>query len=238
MRFINSNAENSNYSSLQQSTFEKHEHSENPDLSPGRQSILKILKMRGETSLSRLSEILGVSKMAVLKHMSKLEDAGLVQRRAVHKGDLGRPEHTYRLTPEGSELFPKAFSEIAMCALSFIEQTHGRGEVTQMLRKRQKELFEKYNEKIEGAPLAEKVNMLATLRDKDGYMAESRSLGRSSFEILEHNCPIAALAEKYGETCTTEKELFELLLQTEVIVSHRVVAGDPVCRFLIRKKQE
>lgn len=197
---------------------------------------MRILKVRGETSLSKLSEILGVSKMAVLKHTSKLEDAGLVQRRAVHNGDLGRPEHTYRLTPEGSELFPKAYSEIAMCALSFMEETHGRGEITQMLRKRQKELFDKYNENIEGAPLEEKVKILATLRDKEGYMAESRSLGRSSFEILEHNCPIAALAEKFGETCTTEKELFELLLQTKVVVSHRVVAGDPVCRFLVRKR--
>jgi DeoR family suf operon transcriptional repressor len=193
--------------------------------------------MRGETSLSKLSEVLGVSKMAVLKHASKLEDAGLVQRRALHKGGLGRPEHLYKLTPEGLELFPKAFSEIALCAFSFIEQMHGREEVTQMLRKRQKELFEKYNEKIEGATLPDKVNILARLRDKDGYMAESRSLGKSSFEILEHNCPIAALAEKYGETCSTEKELFELLLQTKVVVSHRVVSGDPVCRFLVRKNK-
>ncbi|MHB8566268.1 MAG: helix-turn-helix transcriptional regulator [Nitrososphaerales archaeon] len=176
----------------------------NSGLSPGEQSILKLLKVHGDTSLGELADILGVSKMAVLKHVSRLEDAGLVQRRAVHDGDLGRPEHIYKLTSEGAELFPRAYSDIALCAISFIEQMQGRDAVTQMLRKRQKELFEKYNESIQGRPLGDRIKTLTQLRDKDGYMAESRSIGKSTFEILEHNCPIAALAEKYGETCVAE----------------------------------
>jgi len=207
-------------------------------LSPGKRSILKLLKIHGESSLAELAEILSVSKMAVLKHLTKLEDAGLVQRRAIHKGDLGRPVHRYKLTTEGTELFPRAYSDIALCALSFIEQRQGRAAVSQMLRIRQKELFEKYNDQVQGKTLPERVFNLTELRDKDGYMAQSRSLGRSTFEILEHNCPIAALAQKYNETCATETELFRLLLQTDVEVSHRVVAGDPVCRFLVKKKNK
>ena len=75
------------------------------------------------------------------------------------------------------------------------------------------------------------------MKEKAHSAISENAFGKSSFEILEHNCPIAALAEKYAETCSTEKELFELLLQTEVVVSHRVVSGDPVCRFLVRNKQ-
>jgi len=52
--------------------------------------------------------------------------------------------------------------------------------------------------------------------------------------MLEHNCPIMAVAETYPEACRVEREMFQKLLGADVETSHRVVAGDPVCRFLIR----
>jgi DeoR family transcriptional regulator, suf operon transcriptional repressor len=78
------------------------------------------------------------------------------------------------------------------------------------------------------------VEELARIRDEEGYMAEVQSRRSSDLVLLEHNCPILAIAEKYGEACDVERRLFRNLLGTDVLVSHRVVAGDPVCRFLVR----
>jgi len=55
-------------------------------------------------------------------------------------------------------------------------------------------------------------------------------------EMFEHNCPIMAVAETYPEACRVEREMFQNLLGADVETSHRVVAGDPVCRFLVRDR--
>ena len=207
--------------------------------SPGGLAILRLLKIRGETTLSDLARMTGVSKMGVLKHITRLEEEGLIERDSIHVGEKGRPEHAFRLTAKGNDSFPKAYTDIALCALSFIEQREGRGGVEKMLRLRQKELFDRYSKIIEDQPsLRERVSKLSELRDSEGYMATSRALRKASasYEILEHNCPILALASKYSEACFTETELFSMILKADVEVSHRAVVGDPVCRFVIKPK--
>lgn len=58
----------------------------------------------------------------------------------------------FRLTSQGNDLFPKAYTDIALCALSFIETTRGVSWIAKMLRMRQKELFERYSKLIEAQP--------------------------------------------------------------------------------------
>lgn len=65
-------------------------------------------------------------------------------------------------------------------------------------------------------------------------MASLKRPGKSTFELLEHNCPILTLAERYGEACDAEPSLFKNLLAANVAASHRGVAGDAVCRLWIK----
>ena len=69
-------------------------------------------------------------------------------------------------------------------------------------------------------------------------MAESRGTPGPGYELLEFNCPILAVAEEFGEACTVERELFERVLNADVETTHRVVAGNQVCRFLIRPREK
>src|SRR2546425_1216986 len=85
--------------------------------------------------------------------------------------------------------------------------------------------------------LAERVHQLTGLRDREGYMAEDHQAGPAKFEILEHNCPILAVAESYWEACTVENELFRKVLDANVETTHRVVAGENVCRFLVTPRR-
>ena len=43
---------------------------------------------------------------------------------------------------------------------------------------------------------------------------------------------------RFPEACEVERRMFESMLKAKVTTSHRVVAGDPVCRFLIRPRRE
>jgi len=90
---------------------------------------------------------------------------------------------------------------------------------------------------VDADSLAGRVEQLTVLRDQEGYMAEEKKAGPSKYEILEHNCPIVAIAENYWEACTVENEMFRKVLDANVETTHRVVAGANVCRFLITPKR-
>ncbi|EQD72347.1 transcriptional regulator, partial [mine drainage metagenome] len=143
----------------------------------------------------------------------------------------------FRLTPTAQRIFPAAYTQAALSAMSFIEKRQGRAAVGQMLEERADELRERHAPRLEGRDLPGRIRELSRIRDEEGYMSELKPPKAAGTELLEHNCPILAIAEKYGEACDVERRLFRNLLRANVAVSHRVVAGDPVCRFLIRSRE-
>ncbi|OLE76045.1 hypothetical protein AUG19_03720 [archaeon 13_1_20CM_2_54_9] len=199
------------------------------------QRVLLMLKRDGSLSLQSIAAKMRISKMGVHKHLIGLEERGLIER-FYERGGVGRPKLWFKLSDKSSSLFPKAYSDISVCALGFIERKLGREAVEQVLRERQNELYTRYSEKPAGKEGPDRVRELAKLRDQEGYMAEARRAGKLSMEILEHNCPILQIASTYQEACKTETQLFSRLLGTRVEATHRAAVGDSVCRFMIQPK--
>jgi predicted ArsR family transcriptional regulator len=197
--------------------------------------LLLLMKREGPTSLEDLASAVRVSKMAALKHMNAFEAKGLVQR-SFRSGGRGRPRVIFSLTSKASPLFPEAYVQMTEAALGFVEKKLGREAVEELLKQRTQELYVKHRGTMEGKDLRGRVEELVRIRDAGGYMADLGTARKDTFEMLEHNCPIYAVAQKYGEACAVEQDLFRKLLKADVDASHRVVAGDPVCRFLIRKR--
>ncbi|MHA2336288.1 MAG: helix-turn-helix transcriptional regulator [Candidatus Hodarchaeales archaeon] len=203
--------------------------------SSSKREILKILKKHRELDLKSLSEELNITKMGALKHINELEDQGFIDR-IIKKEGRGRPKHIFKLTDESADIFPRAYSNLTCFALEFIEENMGLEGVESALRKRGEQVKSEYEEKLKGKQLDEKVEVLTNLRDQEGYMATMSKTEGGNIELLEYNCPIFDVAQKYGSACVVEKELFENLLETEIETTHRVVNNDKVCRFLIKNK--
>ncbi len=201
-----------------------------------KREILLVLKREGQSDLQTLAERLHISKMAVHKHTQELEDRGMVQHIPI-RGATGRPRLSFQLAPGAQTLFPRAYAGVTCAALAYIEEKLGRKGVEEALRRRQTETLKTYRDLVVGETLPGRVHQLAELRDREGYMAEDHQAGPSKFEILEHNCPIIAIAENYWEACTVENELFRKVLNANVETTHRVVAGSNVCRFLVTPKR-
>ena len=81
-----------------------------------KRKILYFLKVVKQGGLKDLSNAMRVSRMAVHKHLSELQDRGLVERIEIRKG-VGRPTMQYSLTSNGKTAFPKSYGEIATHAL-------------------------------------------------------------------------------------------------------------------------
>jgi DeoR family suf operon transcriptional repressor len=198
-----------------------------------KKQILLTLKRSGSVSLGELARVLGISKMATLKHVTGLEARGLLERSS-RPGGRGRPRAFFNLSEGSKSLFPEAYTHMTLCALRFIEEKLGREAIVRLLEQRAQEVLDANRRRIPSEGLREKVSELAKIRDEGGYMAELGRSGKNTVEMLEHNCPIMAVAQEYPEACGIEREMFQKLLRADVETSHRVVAGDPVCRFLIR----
>jgi predicted ArsR family transcriptional regulator len=203
-----------------------------------KRKILYFLKVMRQAGLVDLSKVMKISRMAVHKHLSDLQDRGLVESIEIRYG-VGRPTMQYSLTSTGKTAFPKSYGEIATHALNYIEKKIGKNAVESVLRERQKELIEKYSVRMKDMEFDEKVRELAKIRDEEGYIAESKKyrIG-NSHTLLEYNCPIIMIAEKHWEACSIETELFEHVLDAEVEVTHRAAKGDSICKFLIKEKAE
>jgi len=201
-----------------------------------KRGILLLLKRHPDTSLEEVARELRVSKVAALGHLQKLESGGMVQR-SYQAGRVGRPRVLFRLSPGASSLFPQGYTEMSLFALEFIESRLGRNSVAELLSQRAVEVTDRHRARVGEGQLPQRVEALAQIRSEGGYMAEIGSRKRGSVELLEHNCPIFAIAGRYPEACETERRMFESLLRAKVEVSHRVVAGDGVCRFLVREKR-
>jgi predicted ArsR family transcriptional regulator len=208
-----------------------------PEFSEPKKNLLWHLKVLHEAGLEDLAKRMKISRMAVHKHLVALESRGLVESEKQRKG-VGRPRLIYRLTNRSGNVFPKTYGAMAMCALQFIDRNMGRKGVEKVLRERQSDLFNQYYERLRTKSLEERVEELAKIRDHEGYMAESKKLPSGKFVIMEYNCPVIQVAQEYWEACSTERELFEKLLDASVETTHRAAKGDLTCRFLIDPKSK
>ena len=208
-----------------------------PEFSEPKKKLLWHLKTLQEAGLDDLAKRMKISRMAVHKHLVALETRGLVESEKERKG-VGRPRLLYRLTDQSRNIFPKTYGAIAVCALQFIDRNMGRKGVEKVLRERQSDLFKQYYERLRNKNLESRVEELAKIRDHEGYMAEAKKLPSGKFVIMEYNCPVIQVAQEYWEACSTERELFEKLLDVSVETTHRAAKGDLTCRFLIDPKSK
>ena len=203
-----------------------------------KKKLLYYLKVMQQAGLEDLAAVMKISRMAVHKHLSALQQRDLVEA-IENRGRVGRPRMIYQLTSQSKTVFPKSYGAIATQALDFIEKNMGKEGVEKVLRERQSELFDQYYKRLRGMDFDRQVMELARIRDEEGYMAESKSelKGGKKHVLLEYNCPIIHIAEKHWEACLIETELFEKLLGAEIGTTHRAAKGDAVCKFMIKERK-
>jgi predicted ArsR family transcriptional regulator len=203
-----------------------------------KKKLLYYLKIMQQAGLEELSSAMKISRMAVHKHLTILQQRGLVEGIET-RGHVGRPKMVYQLTNQSKTIFPKSYSAIASHALDFIERNMGKEAVEKVLCERQSELFDQYYKRLKDLDFDKKVKELARIRDEEGYIAESKKLKSDGKHILlEYNCPIIYIAEKHWEACSTETELFENLLEAKIETTHRAAKGDLICKFAIKERKE
>ena len=199
-----------------------------------RRQILELLKRKGDMTAGQLAREIGITSMGVRQHLSGLERDDLVETRIVRQ-DRGRPAHYFGLTDEAERLFPVRYGQLAVELLEQIAETDGPEKVDGLFGLRTERLEAAYKLQMAGQPFAEQVRVLAEIRDREGYMAESHA-DDDEYILVEHHCPIYEIARRFPRVCQYEQELFERTLDAGVRRDEHKILGDDRCRYLVRKR--
>jgi DeoR family suf operon transcriptional repressor len=197
-----------------------------------RRSLLLQLKKRGDATADELAGQLDITANAVRQHLAALAADGLVAFRT-QRGTTGRPQHRYHLTDDGDLLFPRAYGSLTTELLEYVEDSDP-ALLNRIFERRAQRRLEETQARLAGKPFAARVAELARVLDEDGYLAEAFDAGDGTWRIVEHNCAILTVAQRYGHACSSELDFLRAALPDASVerVAH-LLAGAHVCAYLI-----
>lgn len=198
--------------------------------------ILQLLKMRASMTVGQLTDAMHISQMGVRQHLAILESEGLVEHYQEKQG-RGRPPHVYRLTDEANTLFPTAYASFAVGLMHEVAKFNGPGFINKVFRERMKSQLKAYQLRLKDKTLPERIKELAHIRDEEGYMARCDE-NEKDYILIEHNCPIAVIAEEYPHVCEIELALFRQSLGTKITREEHLMQGSHRCCYRIPKTSE
>jgi DeoR family suf operon transcriptional repressor len=205
------------------------------ELPATRRELLVNLRKQGEARAEGLAEQLDVTVSAVRQHLQSLAAADLVVHREERAGP-GRPRHVYRLAPAAEALFPRSYGELTVELLDYIGDEDPEL-VARAFERRRRARVERTRERLDGLSFDARVAEVARVLDEDGYLAEVERLDDAAggWRILEHNCAILAVAQRYGHACGSEIAfLREVLPDADVTRVSHILTGAHACAYEVR----
>lgn len=197
-----------------------------------RQSILHLLRHRGQMTATELSQELNIGAVGVRQHLALLERDGLVEVVGLRRS-IGRPSHLYTLTEEAERCFPKNYDQLALNVIGHIAQQGGSAAVVEAFASHRRTLMQMYAARMEGKSRIERVAELTRILNEQGHMCEYEQCTDGSYMISVHNCPLDCVAREYPQLCVQEMELFQELLGMPMIRDANIAEGDLQCRYYI-----
>jgi predicted ArsR family transcriptional regulator len=209
-----------------------------PGVAPNtREQILELLQRNGSgLTADILAHKLGISAVAVRKHLAALERDSLVMTE-LERRPMGRPTYLYRPTAIAQELFPNDYANLATAVLEMIRRMDGEHKIDELFQHRAEVLAAELATRVQGTTLQERLQQLAQVLEEQGYMPEIIKLqeGHEQYLLTEHHCPILQVAKAFQQACACELDVLLKLLQAKVERCDHRMTGHSHCSYLINR---
>jgi len=198
-----------------------------------RAQVVDLLRVQ-RRGVAELAGELGMSEVAVRRHLQVLERSGLVTGEPVRRDGPGRPGLHYGLTDKARRLFPDRSAEFASELLDYLEMAHGRSALRGFLRWRMERQGERYAAALENTPdPAARTAGLARLLSDDGFLAEVQPVtapdGATVLQLKQGHCAVKDVAKAHPELCAYEAALFQKILGTKISRRQTIAGGAGEC---------
>jgi predicted ArsR family transcriptional regulator len=198
-----------------------------------RREIVNILRTGGPLTVGELGERLGITHVAVRRHLTSLERDGLVTS-VQERLPMGRPTRVYSLTDSADDLFPKKYGALTLEILDFLNEAD-EAMIDKFFEARGQNFVAKYGPEVtQGSDLEERVSRLADVQMANGYLSNWEKEGTEELVLKEFNCPVHQVSRKYPQACHHELEFFKTVLGTDNVERVECIAkGGSCCRYVI-----
>jgi DeoR family suf operon transcriptional repressor len=190
------------------------------------------LKRSQRLTATELAAKLHASLNAVRHHLKELEAEGLVEYERERRG-VGAPAFAYRLSSTGEALFPRRYEETLLKVLEQVVEREGRHAAAAMLESQFDALARRLEPVLAGASGEERLELVTRALAEEGFMAEWQA-GDDGAALVEHNCAIRAVAERFPEICTAEERFLVTTLGAPVERRSHILDGCNACGYVVR----
>ena len=189
--------------------------------------ILGLLR-RSRQSITSLADALGLTDNAVRMHIAALHRDGIVDQVGTERDTGGKPARLYGLTPEGEDLFPKAYALVLGKLVEEIVRTQGRGRAVELLRAVGAQAV---GPAPRGANPKRRMEAAAQAFRDLGADAEVEK-AEKGWRLQAYGCPLSAVTAGHPELCELGKALVQEVVGEPV--TECCQRGDhPRCAFEI-----
>lgn len=204
-----------------------------------RDQIVHMLKVEGALTVGEMANRLGITEMAVRRHLNTLERDNYITA-SLQRQAMGRPTHIYSLSREAEHFFPKDYQSVTLDLLRDIKDMDGEEKVAHLFQRREERMYGEYSRQIKGDTLEDRLDEIMEIQNEKGYMVDwFKDEQTGEYILSEYNCPIADVAAEFNIACQCELNLFRRLLpDTEVFRTECKTEEGDKCRYVIRPKFE
>ncbi len=200
------------------------------------EAVLLYLKRQGELTVSDLCTLLGITSMAVRRHLAHLQKEGLVESRIIRQV-RGRPTYHFKLTGKAESFFPSGGSTLAVDLLEAVFEQAGHKGVMDLLNRRNQKRIARFKERFEGKTMRERVEAISAIFSEDGYMTEWEAVDGGNFIIYQRHCAVHDMANQFRQLCSMEPMMIEALVGVKVTREKYILRDDPLCAYVIHANE-
>jgi predicted ArsR family transcriptional regulator len=191
----------------------------------------------GPVTATTLAASLGLTAAAVRRHLDAMLADGHIEVRTPSAGPRrrGRPAKAFVLTDAGHASPTTTYDDLAVSALRYLAERHGRGAVRAFAAERVADLEQRYAARVRsaGEDPGRRAEELARALSSDGYAASTRPVGpstpRQALQLCQGHCPVQHVASEFPELCEAEADAFSRLLGVHVRRLATLAHGEHVC---------
>lgn len=213
-----------------------------------RTRVARLVGQEGPITVSCLAERLGLTPAAVRRHLDAMLAGGVVEAReiaavAAGRRGRGRPAKAFVLTEAGHASLSSDYDDLAVQALRFLADEHGRSAVEQFATRRFADLERRVAPAVQraGQDRQARARALAAALNDEGYAASTRPLAtgtaQQAVQLCQGHCPVQHAAAEFPELCEAETKVFARLLGTDVRRLATLAHGDHVCTTHVPDRQ-
>lgn len=199
-----------------------------------RMRILRFVKSLGAATIGQAAKRLRVTHEGARKQMSVLEENGLVAREpGPDTGKRGRPVETYRVTPAGDRLFPKAYDRLSSDLIAAAAEAGGPALIRKLLAAMAEMQVAAWEPLLAGlSPEARLERLKGLYLQDDPFMSVEKRDG--DLILIERNCPFLNVAMEHPAMCSLSVSTLERLLGHPVAREEKFQSGHGRCVFRVR----